>query len=296
MGNNNKNIAKIDGDGNVQIQDISGSTIIINYNDIEKLNDYISKYNKELETKIDTTIHKEFEQILFILTSVYDLQKNKSKEISNNYKSQRIETLNENINRNYKMLGECEKKRDSLDNPKEKLKHETEITNHRNLIKLYKKELNILSRPIIISVIIDQTTTFFILLIKLSRFLIKLPKKYYLVLIVCLLAFFIFWTFLGKPTTIHLSYKRIDNKNHIEINVRSHSLLFTDSWLSLSNKINFLWMKEYTLVIEDQYKPKQIRIDKSDFIYNIEIERETSFLIIRNSDTIQKINKLIFFN
>lgn len=295
MENDNKNIAKIDGNGNIQIQDISGSTIVINYNDKEKLTDYISKYNKELEKNLDKTIHQEFDQILFILKSACDLQKNKSKKINNSFKFQRIKTLNGNINRNYEMLGDCEKKRDSLDNPKEEIKHETEITNHRNLIKLYKKELNILSRPIIISLIIDQTTTFFILLIRLSHFLIKLPKKYYLVLIACLLACFISWTFLGKPTTVNLSYKRIENKNHIEINVKSHSLLFTDSWLSLSNKINFLWMREYTLVIQDQYKPKQIRIDKSDFKYIIEIQRETSFLIIRNSDTIQKINKLIFF-
>ena len=67
----NNNLIQVDGNGNIIIQDIDNSTITVNINDNDKLNNLILSYNKRLLEITEGTMMQELKHISNSLKSIY---------------------------------------------------------------------------------------------------------------------------------------------------------------------------------------------------------------------------------
>jgi hypothetical protein len=115
-------------------------------------------------------------------------------------------------------------------------------------------------------------------------------RKYFLLFLSCVLLVILLWTVAGKPE-FSCTHRRSGNR--VEILVPGHSSLFTDGWLKLSSSVNFLWMKEYRLIIEDKYHPVQIPVIHADFRYNFEVQRNTRYYLVNGKDTVCR-NEILY--
>ncbi len=128
-----ENIARVDGNGNILIQDINGSTLSINYNDIDRINQTLDLFNKKLVEELNSSIKSEIKQVIDLLEKTVNLTKIKD-EISNPFanstlKINPLKTIENYLNDSYKRLSEWKQEYVLAENPSKGKRSEIEIQN-----------------------------------------------------------------------------------------------------------------------------------------------------------------------
>ncbi len=132
MDYNKVNKIDVDGNGNIVLQDISGSTVTINYNDTAQFNKLLSAANEQILTTI-----KEFLTDFFAAKKAKEVAENKrytpesvkqlAKDALSFGKQRKLEILSKNLDGYYRMLEDFEKRKMLSDSTREIMRCEVDI-------------------------------------------------------------------------------------------------------------------------------------------------------------------------
>ena len=138
------NRISIDGNGNISLQDINGSTITISHTDISKIEELISKYNHELSQNLNDVFRYEISSLKSFLVKILNIKNDKISIPK--FKEQRAKSIELRLIENYALLSDWEKKKDYSQNPTEIKSIDLELKRISSNICKYENEYNSLIR------------------------------------------------------------------------------------------------------------------------------------------------------
>ncbi len=158
MDHNKINKIDTDGNGNIVLQDVNGSTITVNYNDIETLKSLFQSISETQMFEIKQIIGSQNKEILSELRKIQDkLDEQNTKaeadkilnEIDEFFKeiaSLKTDSAKKRILMNYKQLREYEELLILEDDPKRKMRYDYQIETVKGNISQAENELKQIAR------------------------------------------------------------------------------------------------------------------------------------------------------
>ena len=148
-----ENKIKLDGNGNIILQDVTGKDITINYNDTEELAKLIQSFSNKQSFELKELLGNQNQEMLKEIRTIQaklDEQQfdKKATKLTKNLddffkeiKGMKIKSAKKRILTNYKLLREYEELLILESDPKRKMAHEREIENLKSNIEKQEKEL-----------------------------------------------------------------------------------------------------------------------------------------------------------
>jgi hypothetical protein len=153
MDYNNINKIDNDGNGNIILQDIDGSSVTINYNNLDSIQELFERISESQAFEIKQSIGKQHQDILVEIRKIQDLldARNMEKKAEKSGKdlegflkelnAMKMEGIKKRLLTNYKLQREYEELLILEDDPRRKLKYQKEIETFKGYIESAENEL-----------------------------------------------------------------------------------------------------------------------------------------------------------
>ena len=150
---NKTNDIKVDGNGNIIVQDVSGETITINYNDTEVLKKLLSNITDTQSFELKQLLGNQHKEVLIEIRKLQNIideqqleEQTKDFKVDNDdflrdMKLKKHEDIKKRILTNYRLFREYEELLILEDDPIRKMRHENHINELNNKINNLEKGL-----------------------------------------------------------------------------------------------------------------------------------------------------------